>query len=156
MPSSNDYKPTLIQLMSFLDDTDCQPNHQFSIQRLGALTPQDVERWMKHKAYGAPDPPENAKPTECRANSLECWKKAISFCMPNRLMVWNALALQGNPTRSNEVNNLIKKCEEVQSSEAGETVSGKTGCKTCRVSRRDEHFDGETGLSEALRHPGIN
>jgi hypothetical protein len=36
-------------------------------------------------------------------------KKAISYCMPNKLTKWNPMAQNGNPTQSVEVNGLIKK-----------------------------------------------
>jgi hypothetical protein len=43
---------------------------------------------------------------------LEFAKKAISYFMPNRLMVWNQRTREGNPTRSNVVNELIKRVKK--------------------------------------------
>jgi hypothetical protein len=34
------------------------------------------------------------------------------FFMPNKLMAWNAISGQGNPTRSIEVNKLVKAVQE--------------------------------------------
>jgi hypothetical protein len=109
MPSKNDYKPTLIQLMSFVDSTQYEKDHEFTRERLLQVTPRDIERWMNQKAYGTTDPGPDAKPTEARASSLQYWKKALSSYMPNRLMTWNVATQQGNPTKSTEVNDLIKK-----------------------------------------------
>ena len=64
---------------------------------------------MNIKTFGTPNPTNDVNPTECRSSSLEYWKKAISFFMPNRLIVWVSDRKEGNPTRrSIEVNNLIK------------------------------------------------
>jgi len=83
-------------------------------ERLLQLTPCDIERWMKTKAYRTPDPGNDANPTEARSNSLEYWKKALPSYMPNRLMTWNVATQQGNPTKSAEVNNLIKKVKKCE------------------------------------------
>jgi hypothetical protein len=64
---------------------------------------------MNQKAFGVTDPALDANPTLARANLLEYWKKALSFFMPNRLIVWVLGRNEGNPTRSIEVNNLIKR-----------------------------------------------
>jgi hypothetical protein len=86
--------------MSFVDGIAYQKDHEFSQEQLAALTPGIIERWMKQKAYGTPDPGPDAEPTFCRSSSLAYWKKALSFYMPNRLMHWNVMSLQGNPTKS--------------------------------------------------------
>ena len=108
MPSKNNYKPTLIQLMSLLDGTQYEHDHEFTQERLLQLKPHDIERWMKKNAYGTPDAGNDATPMEARSSSLLYWKKALSSYMPNRLMTWNVTTQQGNPTKSTEVNNLIK------------------------------------------------
>ena len=63
------------------------------------------------KVYGNPDPGIDDNPTEGRSTSLEFYKKALSFFMPNKLMPWNELANPplGNPTRSVPVKELIKR-----------------------------------------------
>jgi hypothetical protein len=47
-----------------------------------------------------------------RSNSLAIWKKAISFFMPNCLIPWYSGRNEGNPTRSIETNNLIKRVKK--------------------------------------------
>ena len=54
---------------------------------LASITPTEITRWFKLKAYGDPDADEDAedtKPTEGRYFSLEFYKKALSLFMPNK------------------------------------------------------------------------
>ena len=44
--------------------------------------------------------------------ALIYYKKAISFFHPDRLMEWSSGRDEGNPTRSVEVNNLIKRVKQ--------------------------------------------
>jgi hypothetical protein len=117
----NDYHATLIRFMTFTNGIAYAKDHQFVQDELAPLTPDDVARWMCQKAYGTPEP--DANPTQARSSSLEYWKKAISFYMPNVLMPWNAVSRQGNPTRSIEVNTLIKKVKKKEVRKEG--VSSK-------------------------------
>ena len=95
--------------MAYLHEEEAyEKDHVFSQEELAALAPNDIKRWMCEKAYGTPEPGPNDHPTLCRSTSLEFWKKAISSFMPNRLMSWNILTNVGNPTKSIEINDLIK------------------------------------------------
>jgi hypothetical protein len=98
--------------MTFVNDEEYDKEHVFSQDELAPLTPADVLRWMCQQAYGTPEPGPDANPTHARSSTLMFWKKAISFFMPNRLMPWNAISGQGNPTRSIEVNEMIKKVKK--------------------------------------------
>ena len=102
------YKACLVKLMSHANEQEYDKDYNFSLDELATLTPIHVARWMKLRAYGMEEPGPNDQPTFARSGSLEFWKKAISSFMPNRLMAWNAIASAGNPTRSIEVNDLIK------------------------------------------------
>jgi hypothetical protein len=103
------YQPHILGLMRFLD-----PNRivvaftDFTLAELGLLTPQDTYGYLAMKAYGKPDPDGDDRPTLCRSSTLEFVKKALSSFMPNRIPAWNCLTLSGNPTKSTEVNDLIK------------------------------------------------
>ena len=101
------YAGYLRQMMGYLNNRVYQRGYQFSIEELGQLTPEDVYRWMAVKAYGIEDPGPDDNPTDGRSSSLEYYKKAISYFMPNRLIPWNELLQVGNPTRSVIVNDLI-------------------------------------------------
>lgn len=106
------YKGTLDSLMSFVHGRAYGQGKTYTKGELRALTPKDVVRWMNLKAFGITDPPADANPTLARSNSLAYWKKAISFFMPNRLIVWVSGRNEGNPTRSVEVNSLIKRVKK--------------------------------------------
>ena len=67
------------------------------------------------QVFSTETPADDANPI-ARSTSVEFWKKALSFYMTNRLMPWNEISGVGNPTRSAEINDLIKyiKKKEVQ------------------------------------------
>jgi hypothetical protein len=76
--NKNNYKPTLIHLMSFVDGVTYKKDQEFTQEQLDALTPGIIERWMKLRAYRTPDPGPDTNPTHCCSSSLEYWKKALS------------------------------------------------------------------------------
>ena len=47
-----------------------------------------------------------------RSSSVEFIKKSLSFYMPNRLQAWNDETKVGNPTRSVDLNDLIKRIKK--------------------------------------------
>jgi len=123
MSSTTRYKGTLDSLMSFVHGREVGSeyawDHVYTIAELNSITPIDVKRWMCLKAYGSADPEDGANPTLCRSNSLKYWKKALSFFMPNRLMEWSTTREEGNPTRSVEVNALIKAVKRKEARKQG-------------------------------------
>jgi hypothetical protein len=103
------YVPHLLGLMHFLQPDRVVVDYtEYTQEDLGLLTPADIYGFMAMKAYGKVDPTGDDHPTFCRSSTLEFVKKAISSFMPNRLPTWNVLTMMGNPTKSTEVNNLIK------------------------------------------------
>ena len=105
--TSNDYKPILVAMTSYLDDTHYTPETTFSQERLLTLTPADILRWLNFKTFGEENPPLNANPTSAHCNSILHWKKAISSFMPNHLGTWNCANNSGNPARSQGLNDLV-------------------------------------------------
>jgi hypothetical protein len=103
------YHAVLVRFMTFTNGETYGDDHQFVQDELAPLTPDDVTRWLCEQAYGTTEPAPDANPTNARSASLMFWKKAISFFMPNKLMPWDAITGHGNPTRSIEVNEFIKK-----------------------------------------------
>ena len=101
------YKRVLQKVMSHIDGIDYDTDHEHSRERLGSLTPEDLLLWFNHKCFGSSTPDENALPV-VRSSSIEFWKKALSAFMPNRLMSWNEISQVGNPTKSTQLNDLIK------------------------------------------------
>jgi hypothetical protein len=103
------YKATLDNLMSFVHGCEYTRDRTYEKGELRELIPLQILHWMNLRTFGVTDPALDANPTLARSNSLEFYKKSISFFMPNRLIVWVSGRNEGNPTRSNEVNNLIKR-----------------------------------------------
>ena len=98
-------------LMSFLDNTEYADNTVYSPERLAQVTDVDVYRYLANKAFGTPEPSEDDLPDQCRSATIKFHKKAISHFMPRRNMVWDDVRKEGNPTKSQAVNDLIKKIE---------------------------------------------
>ena len=98
--------------MGCVNEREHDNNHNFSLDELSSLRPNDVFRWMCQQTFGTPDPDRNANPINARASTIEFWKKAISFYMPNKLMAWNVTTSSGNPTRSILVNDLVKRVKK--------------------------------------------
>ena len=112
------YKPTLVQLMNCKDSAATNPytkETQFSESTLLSISPEDIVRFFKLKAFGSVDADEiNEDSLSGRHSSLMFYKKAISFFMPDRLIGWSVRSKEGNPTKSTAVNdllNLIRKKE---------------------------------------------
>jgi hypothetical protein len=107
-------------LMSHKYGQEFTNDHQFSEAELQALTPNDIYRFIKFRAYGDADGDEdNLNPTGARSNAVKFWKKAISYFMPNNGMVWNEISNVGNPTRATLVNKLIKKIKLKEAARLG-------------------------------------
>ncbi|OWZ13900.1 hypothetical protein PHMEG_00012705 [Phytophthora megakarya] len=60
-------------------------------------------------------PTEDAKPVNARASTLVYVKKAISSFMPRHTVAWDPIRGDGNPTRSDTVNAVIKKVKRFES-----------------------------------------
>ena len=107
-----EYKSTLDILMSYFHGVDYAREREYTKGELRALTPDDVVAWMNVKAFDDPDPSLDANPTEFHSSSLEFWKKTLSFFMPDRLTALVSGRNEGNPTRSIEVNSLIRRVKK--------------------------------------------
>jgi hypothetical protein len=115
------YKACLCTFMSWKDNiAGYAVETEFDVEQLASITPDDIYRYFKYRAYGDADADENiAAPTKARSNSMTFWKKALSYFMPNNHMAWNDLALAGNPTRSTKVNKLIKLIKRKEAARLG-------------------------------------
>ena len=72
------YQHYIVAFMSFLHDVPYTKTTVFTPDVLRTVTPEDVRRYMCVKAFGVEEPAEDDRPLNCRANSLEVLKKAIS------------------------------------------------------------------------------
>ena len=115
MAPPTQYSSVLLRLINYLDNTELPKGTEISRERISQLTPKDLMRWFNMQVFTTETPRDDAKPV-ARSTSVEFWKKALSYFMTNRLMAWNEISGVGNPTRSAELNNLIKyiKKKEVQ------------------------------------------
>ena len=128
--SARKYQATLVKVMSFLDDHHYDKDHEFTPEHLGQLKPADLMRWFNDQTFGDPLPPHshNLNPI-VRCHSIMFWKKALSFFMPNRLMAWNQLNNVGNPTRSCELNDLIKFAKKKEARQQGAVLHARRSIK---------------------------
>ena len=119
------YQSYIVAFMSYKDGILYDRNTIFEVGHLGDVVPEDVKRWMCLKAYGLELPNEDDRPLYWRSNTLEVAKKAISWYMPNRISAWNSITLVGNPTKSREVNDLIKLVKRAEVRRIGKPSSTK-------------------------------
>jgi hypothetical protein len=116
-------------LMSYLDEEKYEKSHEFTVDQMSALTPADILRWINVRVFGVPDPPEDAKPRGARSNTLKYWKKALSFCMPYKLMQWTKLSNQGNPTESIEINKMLTDVKKKEARKQGAPPQARRSIK---------------------------
>jgi hypothetical protein len=119
------YKKYLVEFMSFKDQQRYEKETDFTQEQRAAIKPADIVRWMCQKVYGMPEPGFDDNPTLGRSSSLEYYKKALSHYMVNRLTPWNEISQVGNPTRSVEVNNLIKRVKKKEVRKQGKKSSAR-------------------------------
>ena len=112
--SAKCYYTHLCQCMALKDGVFYDKNSMFEINHLLTLTPRDICYYFNLKVFGCVVPDEEATSKLGRSSSLMFYKKAISYFMPNKLIGWNVEAKSGNPTKSIEVNSLIKKVQKME------------------------------------------
>ena len=98
-----------------IDDGDLDEN----VKTLLEIQPIDIARYFKYLAYGTETPAPVDKPTGRRANSLQAYKRAISYYMPLNQNQWNNIRKEGNPTRSKAINIVIKKIKQHEARKQG-------------------------------------
>jgi hypothetical protein len=76
----------LITFMSYRDDEAYDKDHEFTPEELNEIQPEEIEKWTCVMVYGIPEPGPDDNPTLGRSSSLEYYKKALSYYMPNRLI----------------------------------------------------------------------
>ncbi|KAI9995692.1 hypothetical protein PInf_012760 [Phytophthora infestans] len=116
------YKSILIEFMAFKAGHPFSTDTVFSKSDLLEVTLDDVCRWMNMRAFGEETPSEDAKPVNARASTLEYAKKALSSFMPRRTVPWDPIRKEGNPTRSESVNAVIKKVRRSEARREGVQV----------------------------------
>jgi hypothetical protein len=88
-------------LLEFMEHKNNTKYHEldktFTVEELVTITPEHIYRWMCKRVYDKEDPSADDNPTNCRSSSLQYWKKAISYFMPNTA-TWT-IDGTGNPTK---------------------------------------------------------
>lgn len=115
------YHDVLRPLMSYVHDGAVyNESHQFTQDELLAVTPTILLQYLKIKIYGNVNAnPDVDPPINHRANSVLYIKKAVSYFMVNKTMPWNEVTLQGNPTRCNELHQLIRSMRRMETAHRG-------------------------------------
>ena len=113
------YTKCLIDLMSFIDGVHYDSSASFSRDQLVAITAEQVAAFLNKKAFGTLVPGPEDHPPAMRASSLAFFKKAISQFMSLHSMPWDDINLQGNPTRSTAVNEVISKVKKIEVRQEG-------------------------------------
>ena len=116
--------------------------------------PDDVLRYLKFKAYGNADADlETDNPTEGRASSLEFYKKAISFFIPMRNATWNPQANVGNPTKSVDVNELIKTVKKREVRKLGRPSQARRELEEPEFLQTNQLLNNEDGVKKRFMLP---
>lgn len=147
------YRKILVKFMSHKDGAEYAIDHQFTNAELAAIVPNDIVRYMKLKGYGNADADtETDHPTLGRSSALEYYKKALSFFIPMRNATWNPIALSGNPTRSVDVNELIKAVKKAEVRKQGKPSQARRELEEGEFIQTEEILNraGEEGALMAL------
>ncbi|KNC85593.1 hypothetical protein SARC_02214, partial [Sphaeroforma arctica JP610] len=71
------------------------------------------------------NPGPDDHPTLRRKSGLSFLKKSISYYMPRLAIDWDPVDMKGNPTRSKDVNDLLKTIERAQLRGEGKADAAK-------------------------------
>ncbi|DAZ93306.1 TPA: hypothetical protein N0F65_000857 [Lagenidium giganteum] len=104
----------LRRFMAFFGREEEVDAQAFEPSALATVTPEDVCRYLNVAAFGVEHPNEQDKPIKARSNTLKAKKKLLSPFMPRRTLPWDDIRREGNPTRSDVVNSVIKDMMKLQ------------------------------------------
>jgi hypothetical protein len=142
------YHDILARFMAFRDKKVYESPHPFPDEELLQKKPKELGKWMALLTYGKTNPIPGDQPMEGRSSSIEYYKKAISFFMPNKLAYWNNQANWGNPTKSTAVNEVVGAVKTKEAHGLGKKTQA----------RRDfqkEEFDQVTDIGCNSKHPDV-
>ena len=108
----NDTPIYIVHLCKFMAFVNNEPYNataarEYTHDQLLQITTNDVVRYFNMMDYGMVDPGPNDNPDKWRSLIIFYTKKAISHFMPGGRMQWDKLHGTGNPTQSDEVNDMI-------------------------------------------------
>ena len=85
---------------------------RFRPSSFAGVTPHLVRNYICNQTYGKEVLTATDYPIHWRSSTAEQAKKAISFYMPQSQPSWNPATNSGNPTKSKDVNDLIKRIKK--------------------------------------------
>ena len=143
--NKNSYNSSLIAMMSYLDNVKHDKNKTFTNERLAQLTAADVARYFNFRVFNTPEPGPDDRPCY-RSTTVAYWKKAISKFMPNRLPQWNPITMSGNPTKSQELADLLARIKKAEvrkqgvESQACRALTENEFRQALRILRQDPQY----------------
>ena len=153
--SARSYFTHLCQCLSLKDGIHYGKSHVFSKTHLLLLTPSDVCKYFNLKVFGCANPDEDATSKLGRSSSLMFYKKAISYFMPNKLIGWNVETNSGNPTKSIEVNALIKKVQKMEVRKQGKSSQATRALTIDEIKFVMQMLRKSSNLTEMLTMPAL-
>jgi hypothetical protein len=113
-PHQKTYKNVLVRFLSYRDGVEYPTDAEFDADHIISITADNIVRWFKFKAYGSPEPDDDARPKFIRHSTLHFWKKALSSFFPNKHLGYNVTTQEGNPTKAPVDNDLIKTVKKLE------------------------------------------
>ena len=99
----------------FHPDQEFKEGHIWTRKELLVINHQEIVSYIKIRVYGREDVnPDIDSPLHYRSLTVKQWKKSWSNFMLNRNMTWNEIAGVGNPTRSFDINDLIRSMKRME------------------------------------------
>ena len=121
----------------------------FTREELLEISPRDVHDWMAIKAFGKVDYGPGDKSTGARLTTLEYMKKAVSSFMPNKRPYWQDG--RGNPTKSDMVNDLLKKVQTKQVRKMGAKSQVKRQLRKTEMEKEIEIMRGRDNWEDRIK-----
>jgi hypothetical protein len=84
-----------------------------------------------------------------RADTLAFWKKAVSLHMPDCLHGWRSGSNDGNPTKSAEMNDFIKRVKKLQIRKQGAESQTQQPMQEVKFCRLHEVFKSSSGTTNS-------
>ena len=108
------YKDCLLRFLLFAFPNEHLDAASLSQELLLQITPKHIVEYFNFRAYGVREPTEDDRPTQARSSTLMYTKKALSKFMPRKHQTWDYIRAEGNPTRSEDVNQMIDQVKKFE------------------------------------------
>ena len=153
-PVGHTYQPYMVEFMCFFHGgVEYAADTVFERERLLEIRPNDIKRYLTMKAYKDPHPNivGGARPIHARSDSLYYMKKALSRYMPYRTANW--VNGQGNPTKSDIVNDMIKEVKKFEVRGEGAPSNAKRPLKQSEFRKTLSLFRAQGDWNHRWRYP---